>query len=219
VSRSSSGRGAAAERAGAYLRELLFDGKIRPGDKIDQDEIAAALGVSRQPVRDAVQELSYDGLLVVRPRKGVFVGRFDAKTVRGHYELNGYLEAYAARKVARQTDASTLEHLREFLRRMQESDDPVAIEAASTELYRTLNVASDNPRIGDTLRVLRRFLPGPVYARYPSLVNIALEGAAALLDAIERGDADAAAKACTTQWNAAGEIVVADLVAREVIES
>jgi DNA-binding GntR family transcriptional regulator len=120
--------------------------------------------------------------------------------------------------VAQQADASTLEQLRDILRLMQESGDPVAIESASTEFYRTLNVASDNPRIGDALRVLRRFLPGPVYARYPSLVPIALEGAAALLDAIEQGEADAAAEACTSQWNSAGEVVVADLVARGVID-
>jgi DNA-binding GntR family transcriptional regulator len=217
VGRSASGRGAAAERAGAYLRALLFDGKIRPGDQIDQDEIGAALGLSRQPVRDAVQELAYDGLLVVRPRKGVFVGRFDAKTVRGHYELNGYLEAYAARKVAQARDAATIEQLQALLCAMQQASDPLDIETASTEFYRTLNVASGNPRIGDTLRVLRRFVPGPVYDRYPSLLQIALDGAAALLDAVERGDPDAAAEACTTQWNAAGEVVVADLVTREVI--
>jgi len=76
-------RGApAAERASVHLRWLLFEGRIRPGDRIDQDEIAASLGISRQPVREAVLGLASEGLLLIRPRKGVFVGRFDAKLVR-----------------------------------------------------------------------------------------------------------------------------------------
>jgi len=208
----------AAERAGSHLRELLFDGKIRPGDQIDQGELALTLGISRQPVREAVLELANDGLLVIRPRKGVFVGRFDAKTVRGHYELNGYLEAYAARKVAQRPDPETIERLRALLDTMQQTDEPVDIETASTAFYRAVNVASDNPRIGDTLRVLRRFVPAPVYERYPSLVAIARTGAASLLAAVEHSDPDAAAEACTTQWNAAGEVVVADLVARGIID-
>jgi DNA-binding GntR family transcriptional regulator len=212
-------RGApAAERASVHLRWLLFEGRIRPGDRIDQDEIAASLGISRQPVREAVLGLASEGLLLIRPRKGVFVGRFDAKLVRGHYELNGYLEAYAAAKVAGDPRPETIVRLRALVAAMHDARDLVALETASTEFYRAINLASGNPRIGDALRLLQRFVPGPVYERYPSLIGIGRRGAAAVLAAIQARDPDAAGHACMEQWRAGGEVIVEDLVARGIVE-
>lgn len=216
--RRLDGRGSpATARVDLYLRELLFDGELRPGDQIDQDAVAEALGVSRQPVREAVLDLASDGLLVIRPRKGVFVGRFDAKVVRGHYELNGYIEAFAASKVALDPQPAVVATLRSLLAAMRRERDPIAIEEASLDFYWTINLASDNPRIGDALRVLQRFVPSPVYARYPALVGIGRRGAAKVLAAIEAADTEAARRACVDQWTAAGDVVVADLMRRGII--
>ena len=134
----------AAERAAQHVRQLLFSGALRAGDRVDQNEIASELGISRQPVREAVLELASDGLLLVRPHHGVFVGRFDAETVRGHYELNGYLEAYAAAKVSVAADPATIERLGDLHQQFLATRDPVAAQAAVTEFYRTINVAAGN---------------------------------------------------------------------------
>jgi DNA-binding GntR family transcriptional regulator len=208
----------AADRASNLLRQMLFDGLVRPGDRIDQDEIAGTLGISRQPVRDAVIDLAGEGILVIRPRHGVFVGRFDAETVRGHYELNGYLEAYAAARVARTRDAELLERLRRLHTVVETSSDPDMVAPASAQFYEAITTAARNPRLDITLRVLQRFVPGNVFARYPATLETARRYGAALLRAIERQEPEAAAAACTRQWAAGAELIVADLVARGIIQ-
>jgi DNA-binding GntR family transcriptional regulator len=197
---------------------MLFDGQVRSGDRIDQNDIAGTLGISRQPVRDAVIDLAGEGILVIRPRHGVFVGRFDAETVRGHYELNGYLEAYAAARVARTRDADLLERLRRLHAIVESSADPDVVAPVSAAFYAEITAAARNPRLGATLRVLQRFVPGNVFARYPGTLEIARRYGSALVRAIEIQDPDAAAATCTRQWAAGAEIIVADLIGRGIIQ-
>jgi DNA-binding GntR family transcriptional regulator len=207
----------AAERASSLLRQRLFDGLVRPGDRIDQNEVAGTLGISRQPVRDAVLDLAAEGIVVIRPRHGVFVGRFDAETVRGHYELNGYLEAYAAARAARTRDPKLLARLRHLHAIVEASSDPEVVAPASAEFYEAVTAAACNPRLGSTLRVLQRFVPGNIFARYPATLEPARRYGRALVRAIERQDQEAAVAACTQQWAAGAELIIADLVTRGII--
>lgn len=219
---SSVGEGDACEpsaalRASAYLRNLMFDGSIRPGDRVDQNEIAAALRVSRQPVREAVLELAADGLLDVRPQHGVFVGPFNVDTVRDHFELYGVLRGYAAAKVAKSVDPETLSRLQALHRVATNESRVVALDAATAEFFRTINVAAHNLRLRVALRSMSRFVPGNFYERYPEAIALSHRGSKQILHAIEQGDPDKATAACSNLWRAGGEIVVADLTSRGVL--
>ena len=57
------------------LRQLLLDGDYAPGDKLQQDELAARLGVSAMPVREGLRQLQMEGLVDFIPRKGAYVAR------------------------------------------------------------------------------------------------------------------------------------------------
>jgi DNA-binding GntR family transcriptional regulator len=209
----------AAQRASVHLREQIFGGSLRAGDRVDQKEVAAALHISRQPVREAVLELAADGLLVVRPQHGVFVGPFDAETVRGHFELYGFLRGYAAAKVARRREPAVLEQLHELQSVIDRSSDPEAIDVAARHFYRTINIAAGNLRLRATLRSMSRFVPGNFYERYPEAITLSRRGGPRILRAIERGDADAASSACIDLWRSGGELVVVDLTARGVLDA
>lgn len=208
----------AKTRSSTYLRELIFSGSLRQGDRVDQNVVASALGISRQPVREAVQELAADGLLVVRPQHGVFVGTFDADTVRAHFDLYGHLRAYAAAKVARGCPPEVLAHLRALCRSMDREADTRRIDETAAEFFRTINTTSGNERLRYVLRSMSRFVPGNFYDRYPQAIEQSRKGARRILRAIERHDPEAATRACLELWAAGGEIVVSDLVARGVIE-
>ena len=208
----------AAVRASVHLREEILQGRLRTGDRVDQNEVAEKLHISRQPVREAVLELAADGLLVVRPQHGVFVGPFDAETVLGHFELYGHLRGYAAAKVARRADPVVVERLRELQRLIRSSTDPNAIDTAAGTFYRTINIAAGNLRLRTTLRSMSRFVPGNFYVRYPEAIQLSHTGGGRIVRAIERGNADAASRACIDLWRAGGELVVADLAARGVLE-
>ena len=66
-----------SEDVAEYIREGIMSGALRPGTRIDQDAIAADLGVSRLPVREALISLDKEGLINTIPRRGAFVARME----------------------------------------------------------------------------------------------------------------------------------------------
>ena len=68
----------------AHVINLVMTGKLRTGDRIDRNEIANDLGISRVPIQEAVVQLEHDGIVSTRYHRGAFVERFDETTVREH---------------------------------------------------------------------------------------------------------------------------------------
>ena len=93
------------------LRGMIFSGALRPGERLRQNEIAAELGVSRLPVREAVQVMERDGLVVVEPHLGAFVAPFDAQVIHDHFEIVGLVQGVAARRLAERGDPELLARL------------------------------------------------------------------------------------------------------------
>ena len=87
--------GTIKDRVYDVLRQEIMDGKLRPGDKIVEQNIADRLNVSRSPVREAVKQLIGDGLLLCIPNKGAFVKPLSFKEVQDSNEVRILLEMYA----------------------------------------------------------------------------------------------------------------------------
>lgn len=86
----------ASEVAIGMIRELIESGQLRPGARLNADELGDRLGVSRTPVRDALQTLRAEGLVDIQPRRGVFVRDISAKEIEEVYALKGSVEPIAA---------------------------------------------------------------------------------------------------------------------------
>src|SRR5437773_9356166 len=78
------------------LRGDILHGKLPPGYVIRQDEITARYGVSRTPVREALQRLQAEGLVTFLPLRKVVVSTIPVKRIRQIYEIRARLEAFAA---------------------------------------------------------------------------------------------------------------------------
>ncbi len=83
------------------IREAILQGKFRPGERLQQDRLAAELRVSRQPVREALRRLQAEGLVVQLPQRWMAVQTFSAEAIRENYRLRSILESEAARAAAR----------------------------------------------------------------------------------------------------------------------
>lgn len=79
----------------AKLRQLIYRGDIAAGERINELRIAAALGVSRTPLREAVKLLASEGLLELLPGRGARVRRLSSEDVLDHFEVIGALERHA----------------------------------------------------------------------------------------------------------------------------
>jgi DNA-binding GntR family transcriptional regulator len=111
----------AQEEAHVYLRESILSGRYPGGRRLNLDEVARAVGASRMPVREAVRQLAAEGLVTVRPNRGVVVTQFTADDILEVFETRAVLEGLAARIAAPRMDADAIEELSGLLARMEKS--------------------------------------------------------------------------------------------------
>lgn len=98
-----------ADQAEAALRDQILSGHRAPGDRLNEVEIAAELGISRGPVREAMQRLARDGLVLVQPHRGSFVRNLEPDEIVELFDVRNALECAAARLAAeRRTDADVI---------------------------------------------------------------------------------------------------------------
>ncbi|BAQ50026.1 transcriptional regulator, GntR family (plasmid) [Methylobacterium aquaticum] len=81
-----------------YLLDALTSGRLRPGDRINEAELARLLGISRNPVREAVSGLAQRGFLVSAPRRGHFLRRFTPQDVDDVFSFRICVESFAIRQ-------------------------------------------------------------------------------------------------------------------------
>lgn len=103
------------EAAYGHLRDAILQGTLLPGTRISEPNLAEQLGVSRTPVREALQRLSQEGLVELTPAKGARVRVLSAGEVREVYEVRAMLEGEAARLAAERADGAELEALEHHL--------------------------------------------------------------------------------------------------------
>src|SRR5918995_2778522 len=95
----------------AHVVNLILTGKLRSGDRVDRNEIAHELGLSRVPIQEAVVQLEHDGILSTRYHRGAYVERFDEAVVLEHHELYGLLNGLASARAARDPRPHVLSQL------------------------------------------------------------------------------------------------------------
>jgi DNA-binding GntR family transcriptional regulator len=115
--------GAASARVAAYLRDAILGGELRPGDRIRQEDIAARLGASRLPVREALRMLEAEGLTEHEANKGARVPRLTQHEVEVIYRMRERLEPLALVESMGSLAEVDHERLEDVQRRIEENDD------------------------------------------------------------------------------------------------
>src|SRR6516165_1908958 len=116
-------RKSSGEQAAVHIRRLIFDGELRPGDRVPQDEIAHTLGVSRIPVREALIALEREGWATIIPHRGAFVNALDEQSVRDHYELLGLFYSFGVRRAVEHMGPSLGESLEPIQKKIAKVKD------------------------------------------------------------------------------------------------
>lgn len=106
------------EAAYGYLRDAITTGMLKPGDHIVLRKVAAQLGISEVPVRDAIKMLEGDGLVVIRPHAGAVVSNLARDDLQQLFEARTGIEAYAARIAARERTDDDVAGLNELVEGM-----------------------------------------------------------------------------------------------------
>ena len=135
-----------SEQVYERLLNAICDGELPPGSRITQEECAASLNVSRQPVLQALRLLKNDGLVVDAGRRGVMVTLLDARVVAQIYEVRTVLDALAARLAAQRGAKLDPELISRGRKAARGSGTGPMIEADEA-FHRAIYEASGNPFI------------------------------------------------------------------------
>jgi len=202
-------RRSVSEGVADHLRQLVFDGDLRDGDRIPQREIAKALGVSSVPVREALAALQREGVVTIEPNRGAFVNGLDAEVVAEQFYIFGRIYGLAARKTAERADPEVSTALSDLAARIAGESDLDALLALSSAFQMRIVDAGGSKRLRALITPLSRLVPGNFYAKIPGSAKLVPRWVAAISRAIASGRGEAAEQAC---WRFIDE--VGDLVAR-----
>lgn len=202
----------------AHLIDALFTGTLRVGARVDLDEWADRLGVSRGAVRDGLTPLERDGLVRVTPNRGVFVAPFDAGTVRESFDLYGLLSALAFRRAATRRPDELLEVLDELDDALASTTDVDEFEQAADRFRGTVASTVAPPHLRALLQSFSGLVPA---ATRLSIVEAMAEERSALhaeYTAVRDGDAEAAAAAVLDHAVLTAENAIRELRRRGIID-
>lgn len=133
-----------SEEVANLVREMILDGRLPAGDRINEVRLAAQLGVSRTPLREALSRLITEGALQDLPRRGVFVRPLTAEEVRDIYPIRGILDP-AALRLAGIPSAGAIARLRKINRSLEACTDPAEAVRLDDRLHLELIAGCPNP--------------------------------------------------------------------------
>ncbi len=85
------------ERIVEFVKEAIIKGRLKPGERVPELDLAERFGISRTPIREAFRQLESEGFITFTPRKGAIVSPITDKDVIEFYAIKGLLEGYAAK--------------------------------------------------------------------------------------------------------------------------
>lgn len=131
------------------LREAIIHGRLKPGERLMEIQLAEEMGVSRTPVREAIRKLELEGFVVMVPRKGAYVAGISVKDIVDVFEVRAALEGLAAGLAAERITEEELEELERTLVKSSvgSGDDINKIIEGDSSFHEIIYKASRNQRL------------------------------------------------------------------------
>lgn len=187
------------QRVHEQLRAEIISGQLRAGARLKIQDLADRFGLSHMPVREALQQLQGEGLVVMAPNRGTTVRRMDAAFIRHLFDIREALEGFLTRQAATVMDAATMARLRAisaaFDAAAQAGDAPSMVRF-NRALHRAIMAVTGNE---EAMRLLdlHTYLIGALRMRFGYGAGRAAQTSrehAALLKALARNDPEAAGR-------------------------
>jgi DNA-binding GntR family transcriptional regulator len=177
------------------LKKLIILRRIKPGEKINEEELAKTLQVSRTPVRETLLRLEHEGIVEIIPRRGAYVVSQSREKVVNILQVREVLEGLVARLATENMEGRTLNRLRNCLNKINsaKNDDDMLLKypAADAEFHTLLLEACNNDVLKNMMEIVN------IHLQVIRLRTVVLPGRAKqtvaehynILEAIEKGDA------------------------------
>jgi len=174
------------------LRDLIVESHLKPGERIQELQLAAQLGVSRTPIREALKVLTSEGLVELQPQRGAIVRAFTEKDARDMLDVIALLEAYAGERAVLAGDARirAIVQLHARMREHHARGERPEYFALNQEIHQALVALADNDTLASTHATLSKRMRSLRYSGNSSPGNwaAALAEHEAMIDALEARD-------------------------------
>jgi DNA-binding GntR family transcriptional regulator len=204
------------EQVVTLVRDAILGFRLEPGQRLVERELVEQLGVSRATVREVLRQLAAEGLVTVVPQRGAIVTALSPDDAADLYEMRASLEALAVQRFVQRATPEQVAELRaavEEIGRTADGTDPQEQLRAKDLFYEVLFTGSGSEPLQQTLAGLQarvRLLRATSLSA-PGRPREAAAELAAVVDAVEAGDAERAASACAHHIHNAARTALARL--------
>jgi DNA-binding GntR family transcriptional regulator len=201
-----------ADRAYNALRDAIAEGRLKPGARLREVALAEELGISRTPIREAIQRLARDGLIQLDARNGARVTELSIEAIQELYDLREILEGSAARFAALSATANDRQRLAAILAKEAEhKGDPTALAKLNKLFHQGLCQAANNRFLSTAVATFSTtlLLLGPTTLAAGQRADESQAEHRAIVEAVGAGDAEQAERLMRGHINRAREIRIA----------
>ncbi|WP_067487363.1 GntR family transcriptional regulator [Actinomadura hibisca] len=206
-----------SDEVAARVREMIMDGRLRPGEFLRLERLALDFGISVTPVREALRSLRSEGFVLLEPRRGFVVAPLSRQDVRDLFLVQSSIASELAVRAATRVTADALRELataqRGLERAIAAGRADLAVESQHA-FHREVNRAAASPKLSWSLAVVSRCMPPGGYARLPDWPQVAVRDHQRVLEALRHGDEQAAGAEMRRHVVRAGRSLVAHLERR-----
>lgn len=197
------------DEAASYLRDQITSGVLAPGAHVRPEALAAELGISSTPAREALQGLRAEGFLALAPRRGFTVAQLTGDDIRDVYLAQAWVAGELASRAAK-ADSSVIDEIEEIHRELTEvaeRGDLVALQEQNHLFHRAINHASGAPKLAWLIQLLSHYAPSRFYATIQGWAQATIADHTGIVDALRAGDPDRAREEMRNHVLRAGELL------------
>jgi DNA-binding GntR family transcriptional regulator len=209
-----------SEAVARYVRNRIFDATYAAGEYVRLDQLAADLGISVTPVREALFQLRAEGLLDQKLHRGFMVlpvtGRdiTDVSDVQAH--IGGELAARAATNITDE-QVRELESIQEQLESAYATDDHERVVRLNHDFHRAINVAADSPKLAQLMSQITRYAPESVFPVVVGWPKRSMKDHRRVVAALAKREAEQARAAMSEHLSAGATPLINHLKQRGVV--
>lgn len=211
------GRTTLGRQIADIIRNDILYGRLKPGERLSQQQVCDTYGTSRMPVRDALRQLTYEGFIIDDGSRHSMVAPFNRSDLEDIYFIEGMLHALATRRVVERgsrDDLERLQALHEAMLRAEEINSAEQMAAVNWDFHRSINHMSQSAKLIAVLRTHTLSIPRDYLLELPQWIHRANEQHSEILEAMWKGNAATAERLMKQHVVDSGNDLIAYLESR-----
>ena len=202
------------DQAYESLKALILDGEFPTGAFLSERTLAERLGMSKTPIRTALERLEQERFVTISPLQAIVVGEFSIQAIRDHYDIRLALESFVVRRLAGRLTAEQLEALEsnlEVMRQQVETGQRTHVMYTDADFHQLLCTFMNNQEILRVMQHQREKLYRVILQlqeRHPERIRNSLSEHQAVISALKNGDGELAAAEMQRHLNNGRQLLV-----------